>query len=203
MRTRWALLSVVAVFGIGWSAGQVFSQDKPAAGQPSPEETQAWIDSMTPGEPHGKFAAQAGEYTAKARIWTDPKAEPIESKSTATIKMVMGGRYQVQEYKGDFMGMPYECTRVCGYDNVTREYFTISIDNMRTGFLLARGKADDKGIVTLTGEMDDPKTPGTKCRFRDVMKTTDKDDFAIEMWMSDPKHPDEFKVCEVGYTRRR
>jgi hypothetical protein len=203
MRTSKLLLSAVVVFGFGWSAGQVFPQDKPAAGQPSPEEVKAWMDAMTPGEAHKSFAAQAGEYAAKGRLWSDPKSPPIESNATATIKMILGGRYQVQEYKGDFAGMPYEGTRIAGYDNVAKEYFSVFIDNMRTGVLVARGKADDKGVVTLTGEMDDPKTPGAKCKVRDVMKTTDKDEFILETWMTDAKHPEGFKVCEVDYTRRK
>jgi hypothetical protein len=211
MRTSRALLWAVAVFGFGWSAGHVFSQDQggdkrgeePAPGKSSSEELKAWMDSMTPGEPHKSFAAQAGEYAVKGKIWGDPKGPPIETNATATIKMVMGGRYQVQEYKGDFMGMPYEGMRIAGYDNVSKEYFTVWMDNMRTGILVARGKADEKGVITLRGEMDDPKNPGAKCKLRDVMKTTDKDDFSFETWMSDSKHPEEFKVGEIDYTRRK
>ena len=51
--------------------------------------------------------------------------------------------------------------------------------------------------------MDDPKNPGAKCRFRDVMKTTDKDGFTFETWMSDAKHPEEFKACEIDYMRKK
>lgn len=211
MRTRWTLLSAVAVFGIGWSANRVFSQDvggekraqEPAPAGPAPGEMKAWMESIVPGEPHRKLAAQAGDFTVKGRTWMDPEARPMEMNGTASIRMILGGRYQVQEFQGDTMGMPFEGTGIAGYDNVSKEYFSLWVDNMRTGIIHYRGKGDDKGLVTMTCDMDDPMNPTAKCKCRQVMKFTDGDDFSVETWVKRAKHPEEFKAIEMSYTRKK
>jgi hypothetical protein len=203
MRTRWVLLSTVAVFGLGWSADRCFSQDKADAAGPTPEQVNAFIESMTPGEPHKKLAAQAGEYVVKGRTWMDAKARPAEFTAAASLKSIIGGRYQVQELKGDSMGMPFEGTGLAGYDNVSKEWFSTWVDNMRTGIVHYRGHADDTGVVTMTCEMADPMNPAVKCTFRQVMTFTGKDGFSVETWRKDANHPAEFKAVEMTYTRKK
>src|SRR5262245_54291672 len=161
----------------------------------------AWMESVTPGEPHKKLEAQAGNYTVKGRTWMDAGAQPMELNGTASIKMIIGGRYQVQEFKGDTMGMPFEGTGLTGYDNVSKEYFSTWVDNMRTGIVYYRGKADDKGVVTMTCEIDDPLNPTVNCKCREVLNFTDKDHFSFETWMKHAKDPEEFKAAEMSYTR--
>jgi len=209
LKTRYVLLSAVAVFGLGWSSNLAFSQEKggekkaekPVAG-PTPEQMKAWMESVTPGEPHKKLEAQAGNYTIKGRTWMDPKAPAMEMNGTAVIKMIVGGRYQVLEFKGDSMGMPFEGTGLMGFDNLAKEYFSTWVDNMRTGIVYYRGKADDKGVVTLTCEVDDPLNPSVKCKCRQVMKITDKDHFTTETWLKHANAPAEFKAAEMSYARK-
>jgi hypothetical protein len=211
MMTRWTLLSTIAVLVLGGSASHLFSQDtggekkakEPALAGPAPDAMKAWMESMTPGEPHKKLELQAGEYTVKGRTWMDSSAPPVDLNGTATIKMILGGRYQVREFKGDSMGMPYEGTGIAGYDNVSKEYFSTWVDNMRTGIVYYRGKSDDKGVVTMTCEIDDPLNPTVKRKSREVVKFTDQDHFSSETWMKDPKHAVGFKAAEMSYTRKK
>ncbi|HEX5051782.1 MAG TPA: DUF1579 domain-containing protein [Planctomycetota bacterium] len=210
MKTRTALLSVVAVFGLG-SANPVFSQDhggekkaeKPVPESPTPEQMKAWMESVSPGEPHKRLEAQTGDYTVKGRTWVDSKASPMEMNGTASIKMIIGGRYQALEFKGDTMGMPFEGTSLTGFDNVAKEYFSTWVDNMRTGIVFYRGKADDKGVVTMSCEIDDPMNPTVKCKCRQVVRSTDKDHFSTETWMKHAKDLEEFKAAEMSFTRRK
>lgn len=215
MRTRWmtryVLLSGMAVFGLGWSASHALSQErggekkaeKPASAGPTAEQMKAWMESVVPGEPHKKLAAQAGDYTIKGRTWMDAKAPPREMKGTATIKMILGGRYQVQEFKGDSMGMPFEGTRLAGYDNASKEYFSTWVDTLRTGIVYYRGKADSQGVVITTCEMDDPLNPALKCKAREVSRFTDDDQFSVETWMKRANDPEEYKAAEMSYTRKK
>lgn len=34
--------------------------------------------------------------------------------------MIFGGRYQLSNYKGNFMGMPFEGMSIMGYDNAKK-----------------------------------------------------------------------------------
>jgi hypothetical protein len=204
MRTRIALLSAVAVFAIGWSAGRVLSQD--AAGEKKAPDAHAgdMSDQMPKlGEEHKKLVAQVGEYTVKGKFWMDPKGEPMETNGKATFTMILGGHYQVQDYEADFMGSPYQGHGIAGYDVNAKEYFSTWIDSMSTGVLYARGKIDEKGTVTCLGEMADPMNPTSKCKFREVSKAPEKDSFTFEMWMSNSMHPEEFKCFELTYTRKK
>lgn len=211
MKTPWMLSALIAACLLGGmtqdAEGPMTSGIASASTStieiPVPEAMQDMMQSMTPGEPHKKLAAQSGEFIIKGRTWWDPKAQPMELKGTATQKMIHGGRYQLQEFKGDTMGMPYEGTAVTGYDNVTKEYFSTWIDTMRTGIVHYRGKADEKGVVSMTCEMEDPRDPTVKGTFRRVMKLDDKDSFTIETWTKDKKHPEEFKVAEMTFTRKK
>src|SRR5262245_9714723 len=98
MRTRRTLLSTITVLLLGSSATQLFSQDaggekkakEPAPAGPTPEAMKAFMASMTPGEPHKKLEAQAGDYLVKGRTWMDSKAQPVELNGTASIKMILG-----------------------------------------------------------------------------------------------------------------
>jgi hypothetical protein len=213
MRKGWLTVAVVSVFGLGWSAGQVFSQDapapkkeepakegeKPAAG-PSQEEMEAWMKYMTPGEQHKKMAAMDGEWTVASKMWMDPKAPPTDGTGTAKFRMILGGRYQVQEYSGNFMGMPFDGMGISGFDNASKEHVSCWIDSMSTGMMASKGTEDASGKVTLNGEFVNPTGQVEKMRM--VMVHVDKDNFRLEAFVKSPKSPEEVKCMELNYTRK-
>lgn len=213
MRKGWLTVAVVSVFGLGWSAGQVFSQDAPApkkeepakegekpAGGPSQEEMDAWMKYMTPGEQHKKLAAQEGEWTVATKMWMDPKAPPTDGTGTAKIRMIFGGRYQVMEYSGSFMGMPFEGMGIAGYDNASKEHVSVWVDSMSTGMMPSKGTADASGKVTSVGEFVNPMGQVEKMRM--VMTPGDKDSFRLEGFVKSAKNPEEAKCMELNYTRK-
>lgn len=217
MRTRTALLAMAMVFGLGWSANRVFSQDggmegkkeepkaeeKKAPAGPTPEEMAAWEKAMTPGEPHKRMAAQEGSWESTGKMWMDPSQPATEMKGAAKFRMIFGGRYQIQEYTGEMMGMPFEGMSISGYDNVRKKYFSTWIDSMGTGVMNSEGTADEKGTVTYHGMMTDPATGGD-CKVRMVFPAAkDKDSIAFEMYVDDGKGKGEVKCMEMNYTRKK
>jgi hypothetical protein len=211
MRRSLVALATVAVFGLGWSAGQVYSQDMGGgetkagegapAGGPSPEEMEAWTKAATPGDPHKKLAALDGEWVCSGRMWMDPKGPPSESTGTAKNRMIYEGRYQVQEVTGAFLGMPFEGMGILGYDNVKQEYVGAWLCNMTTGIMTSVGKEGADGSITFTGECVNPM--GQKESFREVLTFKDKDTIQSVMYMKTPKFPEEFKSMEWTYTRKK
>ncbi len=156
---------------------------------------QAWEKYMTPGEPHKMLADETGKWDCEMTFWMAPDAPPETYKSTADIKMVMGGRYQESMYKGEMMGMPFEGKATVAYDNASDEYISTWIDNMGTGLMVMRGKMEEgSNSMTLTGETTDPMT-GKTCKMREVYTIVDENTRKMEMY--DNKMGEEHKNMEI------
>jgi hypothetical protein len=204
-------LAAAGLVAIGFGAGTVFSQDMggekkpeggaPADGQPTPEQMEAWMKYMTPGPEHAQMASMTGEWNAAVKMWMAPDAPASESVGTAKFRMILGGRYQVQDFAGSMMGMPFEGMGLGGFDNAKKEHFGTWTDSMGTGIMLARGKADEKGVVTCTGEMTDHE--GKAYSIREVITHKDKDTMIFEMYIKGGEHKDEFRMMEITYTRKK
>lgn len=142
----------------------------------------AWEAYMTPGEPHKMMAAEEGKWNNEMTFWMGQ--EEAKATSTADIKMIMGGRYQVGNYSGNMMGMDFEGRSTLAYDNATNEYISTWIDNMGTGLGVLRGTYDKASkTMTLTGTMVDPMT-GKEKQVREVYTIVDDDTRRMEMYES-------------------
>jgi len=211
MRRSLVALATAAVFGLGWTAGQVFSQDMGGgekkdgggapAGGPSPEEMDAMMKAATPGEQHRKLSGLAGEWTCTGKMWMDPKGPATESVGGAKGRMIYDGRFLIQDITGDFMGMPFEGMSLVGYDNTLKEYVGAFVCNMGTGIMASKGKENADGTITFTG--DCINAMGQKESFREVMTFKDKDTVTSVMHMTTPKFPEEVKAMEWTYTRKK
>ena len=215
MRKGWLAVATVAVFGLGWTSGQVFSQDKEGEGKPKPpeegappamseedmKEMEAMMKAGTPTDPHKKMASMDGEWVVTGKSWMGPDKTPIEFTGTAKNRMLFDGRYQVQEFDSAFMGMPFQGFGLNGYDNMTKEYVSIWTDSMSTCVMVMRGKDDGKGVVSMSGEFVDGM--GRTQTMRMSEKTVDKDTYVFEMHNKSPKFPAEFKCMEMTYKRKK
>lgn len=164
-------------------------------------EMQAWNAYMTPGEPHKLMAEETGTWTADMTFWHGPGAPAEKAKSTAEVKMILGGRYQEMNYKGNMMGMPFEGRSTLSYDNATKEYKNTWIDNMGTGMMFAKGKmsADGKAIE-FNGEMVDPVSAKAK-PWREIYTIVDANTRKMEMF--DTRDGKEFKSMEIVMKRKK
>jgi hypothetical protein len=164
-------------------------------------EMKAWQDYATPGEPHKMMAAEVGSWTNDMTMWHSPDAPPQKATSTAEIKMLMGGKYQETNYKGNMMGMPFEGKATLAYDNATKEYISTWIDNMGTGMMVAKGKmAEGSNSLELRGEMVDPYN-GKPMQIREVYTIVDADTRKMEMY--DTKGGKEYKMMEIVMKRKK
>lgn len=102
--------------------------------------TKAWMDFATPGEMHKMLAKSDGAWTGENTMWMENGGKPMTSKSEVTNKTIFGGRYQVSEHKGNFMGMPFEGMSITGYDNAKKKFISNWIDNMGTGIMNMEGE---------------------------------------------------------------
>jgi len=121
-------------------APNIFSQDEDMAAQ-----QQAWMEYMTPGPMHEMMAKSVGDWKATIKFWMDPAGEPTVVEGTSKVEMILGGRYLKETSNSMVMGMPMEGLNLMGYDNATKEFTSVWIDNMGTGTMVANGTYEIQG----------------------------------------------------------
>jgi hypothetical protein len=165
----------------------------------SAAKTKAWMDFMTPGEPHKMLAASDGKWKTETTMWMEPGAPPMTSTGEATNKMMFGGRYQRMTYKGTMMGQPFEGEGTTAYDNSKKMFVNTWMDNMGTGIMQMEGPWDDATkTMTLKGSCKDPIT-GKETTMREVYKIIDDKHHEMEMFSTvDGK---ESKTMEMKMTK--
>lgn len=161
------------------------------------EMMKKWQDYMTPGPVHQQFAQMVGNWTAAVTNYMG--GQEMKSEGTATYEMILGGRYLKSSFKGNMMGMPMEGFGLDGFDNASKEYLSVWLDNFGTGILYLKGKMDEqtKNIVYV-GTMMDPMT-GKDATTKTIMKYIDKDHATMEMYMVE--NGKDVKNMQVEYTR--
>ena len=163
----------------------------------------AWMEYATPGEPHKVLAKSNGTWVGEVTMWMSPDAPPTTSTSTSTNKMVMDGRYQLSEFKGNFMGMPFSGMSTTAYDNAKKVYVSTFIDNMGTGIMKMEGPWDEASkTMTLSGTMIDPSN-GRECDVKETFKIVDDNTQLMEMYGPDPKTGKQFKTMTIKLTRKK
>lgn len=177
-------------------------ETKPWVPVDSATAMKAWMEYATPGEPHKMLAKSSGTWTGEVTMWMSPNAKPSISTSTSTNKMVMDGRYQLSEFQGNFMGMPFLGMSTTAYDNAKKVFVSTWIDNMGTGIMKMEGPWDEASkTMTLRGTMIDPAT-GRECNVKETFKIVDDDTQIMEMYGPDPKTGKEFKTMTIKFTRK-
>jgi hypothetical protein len=195
MRLFFLAFCLVTTPVFGWAGGP--EEDRQKAVE------KAFEEAGKPGEPHQHLATFAGQWSYTAKYWPSPEAKPEESRGSASLRMIMGGRFLEQTVKGKAMGMRYEGRGTTGYDTVRRNYETVWIDNMGTGTMVAKGKYHDNlRTIISEGEYSCPISPDKAQNFRSEWKLIDRDNMVFSLFSAglNPDGP-VFKTMEMTYRR--
>jgi hypothetical protein len=166
----------------------------------SAAQMKAWAEYATPGTFHKMMADETGTWNCDMTFWMEPNAKPEKATSTATIKMILGGRYQEANYSGMMMGQPFEGKSTLAYNNASKEFTTTFIDNMGTGIMVATGKFDEKNkSMELKGDMVNPLN-GKKTPYREIYTIVDANTRKMDMF--DFKNGEEYKSMEIVMKRK-
>jgi hypothetical protein len=199
MRRVWIAVCLVT-FGVGgWLVRDASGEDpKPAAppGMPSEEEMMKKAEEMAAvGEPH-KWLAEA-DGTWDVAVKEHSMKGLVESKATATFKMILGGRFQEQTYVGTHHGKPYEGRGITGYDNATKQYFNHWFNTMGTGATVAKGTCPDNKVLTMTGTWEN--TPFGSVPFKHTL--TKKGPKEMHFVITASFGGQEMPILELTYTK--
>lgn len=196
-KTLWAIgmmfVMTVSFSLLGYTQEEKMDQDK---------MMQAYMKMMAPNKNHEIFKDHVGEWIVMTKAWMQPGADPVESKNSAKIEVIMGGRFMKMTFKGTMFGQPFEGLQITGYDNILKKYVTFWIDSSSTSFYLTKGTLDETGkVMTEEGDWLDPMTGGTfKVRAKSTMISPDE--FFHEMYITGPDGK-EFKSLENRMTRKK
>jgi len=132
------------------------AQDSSRTATPAMQEM---MKRMMPGEGHKIFARMVGKWRGTMRVWSSaqPDAPPAESATESESRLVLGGRFVLEEASGMLMRMPMQRMSILGYDNARGQYTLTFYSSFDTATNTASGAANAEGnIITLTGEFNEP-----------------------------------------------
>ena len=172
----------------------------------SPEQAEAmmaWQKAATPGEFHAFFGKYAGQWQVDGLYWMAPEAEPIPSQSKCSSKMILGGRFLMEEFDGVSMGMPFQGLGITGYDNTTGQVTMVWYDNMGTVTSIMSGPGTKPGaMLGLEGSMSDPVSKGD-LPFRVELTFISDDERVFTYYSSMAVGIPEYKMMEQTYKRMK
>jgi len=175
----------------------------PAADKPqtAPAMDPAMAEMMklaSPGPMHEKLNPFVGTWKTTVKMFTGP-GEPEVSEGTSTSEWILGGRYVRELFQGTFAGMPFEGRGLTGYDNVSKEFVGIWVDNFGTGVVVSKGKLDPSGKVFNWQSTFNNPMPGMPNAMRSVVDIVNEKMHRFTTYvMMDGK---EMKQMEITYTR--
>ena len=173
---------------------------KRAPKPPSQEEMMAlWQKAMTPSANHARLTPMVGTWNAKTTFVMEPGAPPQVSNGTSVHRLVLGGRYLEQHYRGTSMGMAFEGIGFTGYDNVRQCYVGTWMDSFGTGMMTSVGvgnPTDER--VDSVAEATDPT--GKKVVFDTIFRIQNHEHHSFEMWTKGPDGK-KYRVMLIEYER--
>ena len=207
MSTRLVIASVVLAGGtLGLLAAAAPWQDaqakaKPAGTQAKPftdQEMAAWKKASTPGPQHGEMEKMVGTWDVKATSWMKPGAPPEEWSGTSDARLILDGRYLVEDFSGTMSMGPYHGHGMLGFNNQTGQWEHVWIDDMGTAMMVSQGKSD-AGKTELHSTGTCPLN-GERVAMRMVLMSHGDDERTVEMWSTFPGQP-EFQSMSLRYTK--
>jgi hypothetical protein len=172
----------ISVFIAG--AGTAFStsaQETPPVSQAN-NSMQESMKLMMPGDGHRTFSTMTGKWVGTLRIWNPaaPTSAPMESPTESESRLVLGGRFVVEEATGSIARMPMQRMSILGYDNLTKRYTLVFYSSMETTTNIATGTLDAEGkVLTLRGEFEDAQG---KHPFKNVIRMESDDVHIFESY---------------------
>lgn len=166
------------------------------------EDMQAWFAAGTPGEHHQRLAQDVGEWKGKTTIWMGPNSEPLHGENRCTVTSLIEGRFIRVTMQGDMpCGGPHYAEGIYGYDNVSGQFVSAWIDNCTTGILQGKGELSHDGRTMTWNYMFNCPIRKKPTPMREVETHTGPDSKTLDVYGSDPKTGNEYRMMRIEYQR--
>lgn len=195
-------------------AGQ--EQPKPAApAQPAPEAAAQdgrpadftpdkalaarYARAMATDEHHAWLAGLEGKWKTSSRYTVRAGAPAVESAGSSEFKMLMDGRFLVENHDAAGSAGPFRGMGITGYDTVTGKFERIWVDTSSTAMMVSQGEFDAQANqVKWVDTWSDPATAARR-QLTSVLKKVDDKQFTFQQM--DSSNGAEFKRLVVLYKR--
>ncbi len=151
-----------------------------------------------PGPEHEALKPLLGTWKAKMTCYMTNPGKATVSEGRSTFKLILGGRYMVQNFQSKMNGKPYHGMGLTGYDKTKKKYTGVWIDNMSTSMMQTEGEyCQEKDALVDTGTA---VSPMGEVEMKMVSKLVDDDHMTFAMYMV--QGDKEVKMMEIDYTRQ-
>lgn len=197
------LAGLAAALCLALSAGaQEKKTEEPRTPQMSPPMQammEAYARGAAVGQEHEFLARLEGTWVCTLQSYMAP-GEPEVSYGLSEYRMVLGGRFLLQTFRGTAMGQPFEGMGLTGFDNVQKKVVGFWVDSMGTGFMTSEGSVDlEKGTLSTRSTHVSPLT-GRPEVSREELAFENPDAFTFRMYGKDPQGREVLQV-ETAYHR--
>src|SRR5262245_8651062 len=198
VRWGWTVLAIASMAAAAHAA-EPAKKSAPSAAKIGPAQRAAVAEMeklAAPGPPHERLKAMEGNWKAVQKTWLGP-GEPTIGEGVSENRMILGGRFLEQRYKGTFQGRPYEGYGLTGYDNKKNVYTTMWVDTWNTSTMTGEGTMDASGDLVTRTSADGPD--GKPAEYRMVTHTADASRMVFSLYVT--SNGQEQLTMEITYTR--
>jgi hypothetical protein len=174
--------------------------------QPTPEQMNAMLEQMKPGQEHRTLAALTGNWTLDVtyRMGDGPV---MKTTGVATNRMILGGRFLESSVTsknpaGPGSGDPtVESLTIYGFDRRVNRYTILGLDTMGTYSVSAEGLMEGANTIVMAGEtLDDHAGSKEMRKYHMVLRVVDPDTYVTEIIFKFRDKPD-LKLVEIVHRR--
>lgn len=156
--------------------------DRPGETDLTPEQRQemeAWMQANSLGKEHKELAEKlVGTWDVTLRARMNPSQPEFVSHGKATTERLFDGRFFLQRFESEMMGMPLHGLSLTGYSKAEGEYQSVWLDSMNTALAFSRGKKDGEGRIIYEGTETEPTT-GETIPYRDTFAFKGNDEHVL------------------------
>lgn len=197
-----AVVGSLAVAGTGKDHKDGAPEMKLPAGW-TMEDMQACMEAGMLNDNHKLLARAIGTWEGKCTHWMAPGADPAYSDVSCVSSSFMDGRFIKSEFSGEMPGMGhFNGFGLAGYDNVSKKFVSMWVDNMMTGIMNGTGDlSGDSKTFTWSYMVNCPITK-KPTGMREIQKYTGDNTMTYEMFCTDPKTGKEYKCMNIDLKRK-
>lgn len=181
-------------------APEAAAQDgRPADFSPDKALAARYARAMATDEHHAWLAGLEGKWKTSSRYTVRAGAPAVESTGSSEFKMLMDGRFLVENHDAAGSAGPFRGMGITGYNTVTGKFERVWADTSSTAMLVSQGEFDAQaGQVKWVDTWSDPATSARR-ELTSVLKKVDEKQFTFQQM--DSTNGTEFKRLVVLYKR--
>ena len=185
-------------------AGSMLALPIAAADAPGKDgaRAKALDKAMTPGEGQKRLDPMIGNFDVTVLVWLDPNKPPLEYKGSSVNSWTLGGRYVQTMLVTAMDGEPFEGIGYYGFDNTSKTYEAVWMDNGSTAISLYRGVMDKSGRSAVLNSREATAAGSKPVEVEMRVSIAEGGDHVTQLWGA-PRGGKAFKMMELRSVRAK